>query len=137
MSGSGSIKGDCVIPFDDMRSIYVECKFTEKDRLSVKQEWLVKIQAEAVQMRCMFGILVVSFLRHANDYVLISPLGCGILDRYMAIEYPMIRATAYAGKSFPLIRDDMKPCRINTLHGTWYLTTLDVFRSYLSVVREA
>ena len=113
MSGSGSIKGDCVIPLDEYRSIYVECKLTEKDKIQLQTEWLEKINKDTKSMRCVYGILVISFMRHKEDYV------CLPMD--MAQKLGILTLPTKDGiieKSFTVHR--LLPAySIHTNHGIW------------------
>lgn len=113
MSGSGSIKGDCVIPLDEYRSIYVECKLTEKDKIMLQTEWLEKINKDTKSMRCVYGILVISFMRHKEDYV------CLPMD--MAQKLGILTLPTKDGiieKSFTVHRI-LPVFSIHTNHGIW------------------
>lgn len=137
MSGSGAIKGDCVVPFDEYRSIFVECKFTEKDTMKIYIPWLDKIIEDGRTMRAMFGILVISFYRHTNDYVLISPQGVVQLRKYLGDEtFDAIptHATAYTGNTIP-VNKTPEVCRyIQTPHGVWLHTNLAKFKEWLEQI---
>jgi hypothetical protein len=137
MSGSGTMKGDIRVPFDDYRDIYGECKFTEKDTLSVQVAWLEKIRTEAHTERCLFGILVISFYRHSNNYILISPEGTRILRTHLGDQIfdaiPML-ATAYEGKAFSIGRSTEVRRYIQTKAGIWLHTGLPVFREWLESI---
>lgn len=75
MSGAGSIKGDCIIPFDEHRTYYVECKLTaRKDGrtlFTIPHEWFYKIDRESYAMRSVFGILVIHWHNLKEDWVFI------------------------------------------------------------------
>lgn len=137
MSGSGAIKGDCIVPFDEYRSIFVECKFTEKDILKVYVPWLDKIIEDSRSMRAMFGILVISFYRHSNDYVLISPLGMIQLRKYLGDEIfdaiPTF-ATAYTANTIPIGRTPDVKRYLQTPHGVWLHTDLKNLKEWLEQI---
>lgn len=62
MSGSGAIKGDCIIPVAGFRNIYVECKLTANKtyRFIIPHKWFEKIEQEAkLDRSIIFGILVI------------------------------------------------------------------------------
>lgn len=137
MSGSGQIKGDCIVPFDEYRSIYVECKFTEKEQLQVQFAWLTKIQEDAKSMRAMFGILVMSFYRHSNDYVLISPEGMIQLRKYLGAEKfntILTWETAYKGKAMTVGKNPEVRRYVNTPHGIWLHTNLQKLKEWLEQI---
>lgn len=72
MSGSGTLKGDCFVPFDEYRTIYVECKLTQSYQMAMDQKWFYKVQEETKSMRCVFGIFVIHFFGNGGDTVLLS-----------------------------------------------------------------
>jgi len=137
MSGSGTMKGDIRIPFDEYRDIYGECKFTVKDLLNIQTKWLAKIQEETRTERCMFGVLVISFYRHSNDYVLISPEGTGILRKHLGdgiFDAIPTFGTAYTSKTIPVGRTPDVKRYVQTPHGVWLHTNLTIFKEWLESI---
>jgi hypothetical protein len=133
MSGSGTLKGDCFVPFDEYRTIYVECKLTEKDSLKIVQTWLTKILQVSVAMRCLFGILVIHFVGYAGDWVLIhesdtikfnNPIADGI----------DVWETVYEKKAINMTRTftSKTPIWIQTLSGKWLILTLSDFKDRIT-----
>jgi hypothetical protein len=61
MSGAGQIKGDCVVPFDSFRSIYIECKYTQNDYITLAFHLFTKMQRESIAMRSVFPMLIFRF----------------------------------------------------------------------------
>jgi hypothetical protein len=126
MSGAGSIKGDVMIPYDEYRNIYVECKLTEKDTMRIPVSWLQKIEEEAKAMRCIFGILVISFL-HGKDYVLIRDLDL----RQFYVEYPRYaHVIAASGKSFCIERENRHSSLVSVEDVDYFLIDLPVWKEY-------
>lgn len=76
-SGAGSSKGDVTVLFANRPGRYlIECKLTEQFRadepsITLSKIWLTKIQAEAQQMKALFGILIFRYHFRQHDYVLI------------------------------------------------------------------
>lgn len=78
MSGAGSIKGDVIAPLDEYRSIYVECKLTEKKKENdlnfiIPHLWFYKAEKEAIAMRHVFSILVIHWW-NIPEYWIFVPL---------------------------------------------------------------
>lgn len=74
MSGAGAIKGDCTVPLDEHRSIYVECKLTSRKKENqyafvIPHLWFSKIEFEAKAMRTVFGILVIHWHGLHEDWI--------------------------------------------------------------------
>lgn len=126
MSGSGSIKGDCIVPFDEYRSIYVECKFTEKDTKKVPITWLEKIRKDTISMRCVFGILVIQWLRNPTRIVLLSEEAL----KYVPISIAHFESFEYTAKSLA-VQSTWYDRTILTSDGWWIALTLEQFRECL------
>jgi hypothetical protein len=133
LSGSGNIKGDIIIPFDDTRNIYGECKMTIKDTLSVEHAWLAKIRGEYKGMRCMFGVLIVSFEKPIQDFVLISPEGLTILEKHGIIPVYSFKALA-DNKTFPIERNAINAYFIVSDNAPWLLVPLKIFKDWLDSI---
>lgn len=134
LSGSGNIKGDIIIPFDDMRNIYGECKLTVKDTLNVKHEWLAKIRGEYRTMRCMFGVLVVSFIKQpVQDFVLMSPECLSVFLRHGIKPEYQIKALADS-KTFPIERNAINQYGIMSAGLVWVLVPLSKFKEWLDFI---
>lgn len=79
MSGAAAkYKGDVSVEFINNPGRYIiECKLSDdsnvdgEPRIAVKLQWFSKIQQEATAMRCKFGILVIHYHGHKEDYVFI------------------------------------------------------------------
>lgn len=107
MSGSGTLKGDCFVPLDEYRTIYVECKLTQNEMMIMPQKWFFKIQQEAKAMRCVFGILVVHFVSESGDWVLIPEHGVRRLEQELEELLPVhsIHETVYSKKGIAMRRN--------------------------------
>lgn len=80
MSGAAAaFKGDVEVLFKNNPGKYiVECKMSAQlnDKANTPQirinfEWLTKLRIEVEQMNAKFGVLIVHFKGHSNDYVFI------------------------------------------------------------------
>lgn len=136
LSGSGNIKGDIIIPFDDMRNIYGECKLTKKDTLSVEHAWLDKIRAEYRLMRCMFGVLLITFIKKPElDFVVISPEGLTILAKHGIL--PMYHFKGLANtKTFPVERNGINSHYIISNNEPWLLVPIQIFKDWLENIAQ-
>ena len=140
MSGSGTLKGDCFVPFDEYRTIYVECKLTEKEKITMYQAWLEKVDVESKAMRCIFGMIVVHFIMQRGDYTFIPVRVIPLLQRYdpyFAKDVP-VHGLVYEklGIEFRRTMTANVPVIIQTLHGNWLIIELSALKDVLSKVTE-
>lgn len=142
MSGSGSLKGDCYVPYDEYRTIYIECKLTQSDVMRVPQTWLEKIEEETLSMRCVCGILVIHFVGSQTDYCFISEGGINKLQKLSGIPVvgdATIHDHVYDRKTIPLSKHFLKehiPTWIKTQHGLWLGLHLASIKSFLDGITK-
>lgn len=129
MSGSGAIKGDCIVPLDKYRSIYVECKLTAQEQLSLQTAWLSKAIAEARAMRCVFPILVYKFHRSHFYYVLVPEMASGFITMPDAIMHDHDFTGVKAIKISPVWAAQEK--KIQTDSGIWQNMPIELFSGAL------
>lgn len=86
MSGAGNIKGDVLIPYDTYRTIYVECKLTEKDAYYIPKSLFNEIETNAQNGRCICGFLVIKYL-HKGSLVILRALD----GKWFQIPYPSMK----------------------------------------------
>lgn len=137
MSGSGSLKGDCIVPYDEFRNIYVECKLTEKRLLRIQQAWLAKILKEQQEMRCFMAMLVIHFMHTSPYYCLIPEKSIQRLeyDKRKSLARGSTVREVFTAKtipiSYPLFSEWQLPVWIQTLHGKWFVMKHDDCKTML------
>lgn len=135
MSGSGAIKGDCIVPLDQYRSIYVECKLTAQETLRLETAWLSKAKAESKAMRCVFPILVYHFHRSHDYYVLVPEDAQAFITLHTT--HGIGRIDYVNAKAMPVTPEWAKrTVEIDTSSGIWYNRHIDVLRSALGSLTE-
>lgn len=127
MSGSGSLKGDCIVPYDEFRSILIECKLTSKPILRIQQAWLEKLLKEQEDMRCFMSMLVVHFMNTSLYYCLIPKKSISRFeyDKRKSVTVNRTYSDTFEGKSIPFehkwVKKEKPPFWIQTQHGKWYI----------------
>ena len=126
MSGSGGLKGDCIVPYDTYRNIYVECKHASSKKIRVQQAWLEKISRETKDMRCFLGMLVVHYL-YTRCYLCLVPEECitrMAIDKQKRFVFS-VQDQVHDLKSFVIdytvLKRQKLPEWIQTQHGNWLM----------------
>jgi Holliday junction resolvase len=144
MSGSGSLKGDCFVPYDEYRTIYVECKLTEKGAFYIYQKWLEKMLRESNAMRCVFPILVIHFVGDSQnrDLVFIPESAVTWMENQTGhVLADQIESDGFSYEKDRIIiwnnRETRSPAYYKTLHGEWLLLYLFQFKEYLDRINNS
>jgi Holliday junction resolvase len=71
MSGAlKGYKGDVIIPYDEYRSIYIECKVTTVNNYYAAKDVLTDMHTNAKEMHCICGILIVKFNNRGSSVLI-------------------------------------------------------------------